>query len=393
MQSDYDDASDRIPVRTLLSTVGMSLVGWLKKANIEFSDQNRLAILNSLGALDPVEMTCGAEINTLALALRKRAFRYIDRVEFLTSDTDGGRLMGNILKAYVEKHAEEKLGRKLTVDVHIIEGLVPEDGRRFVREGLPNLINVICKRWQEELGNYRSIAIDATGGFKAQIAIATLMGQVLGVEVLYKYETFSSVEILPPLPVEVKLDIWRKHAMALERLATKSVIEVKEEPVWFIAARNDLGYVFFDKLKDGNSWFISLSVAGHVLHSTLKTKYGFEVELPADREGDAEVSWEDKNYGKGRHPEASAIIDKLIEKCRYITRVTVHYRHPAGEFRTKAWLGTPPTGEKHSVNIKLGAGGKTSNALLSFTKKYDDLTPVELAAIVDDINAILEEIA
>lgn len=53
---------------------------------------------------------------------------------------------------------------------------------------------------QEE---HPKVFIDATGGYKAQIAIAVMFGQALGVDVIYKHESFGNIIDFPPMPVSL----------------------------------------------------------------------------------------------------------------------------------------------------------------------------------------------
>src|SRR5437773_1205753 len=53
-------------------------------------------------------------------------------------------------------------------------------------------------------------ALNATGGYKAQIAVAVLLGQALGVPVYYKHELFSEIIAFPPLPVALDFEVWMR---------------------------------------------------------------------------------------------------------------------------------------------------------------------------------------
>jgi hypothetical protein len=78
--------------------------------------------------------------------------------------------------------------------------------RDFRTHGLRNLVRRLC----EVLRNHTPAvcAINATGGYKAQIAVAVLLGQTLGVPVFYKHELFDEVIAFPPLPVAWDMDVW-----------------------------------------------------------------------------------------------------------------------------------------------------------------------------------------
>jgi hypothetical protein len=72
-------------------------------------------------------------------------------------------------------------------------------------------------------GGPEFVAIDATGGYKAQIAVAVVLGQALGIPVFYKHERFNETIAFPPLPVSLDYTLLGAHAdllAAVERNAT-----------------------------------------------------------------------------------------------------------------------------------------------------------------------------
>ena len=65
-------------------------------------------------------------------------------------------------------------------------------------------------------------AINATGGYKAPIAVAVLLGQALGVPVYYKHELFSEIIAFPPLPVALDFEVWMRVSGTLFELERSS---------------------------------------------------------------------------------------------------------------------------------------------------------------------------
>src|SRR5438093_1489422 len=81
-----------------------------------------------------------------------------------------------------------------------------------------NLAKAVCQIIRDHGAS--SCAINATGGYKAQIAIAVLMGQALGVPVYYKHERFDEIIAFPPMPVALDFEVWMRLSgllFALER--------------------------------------------------------------------------------------------------------------------------------------------------------------------------------
>ncbi|MEA2059529.1 MAG: hypothetical protein U9P10_03190 [Thermodesulfobacteriota bacterium] len=56
------------------------------------------------------------------------------------------------------------------------------------------------------------ILINATGGYKAQISFAGMIGQALDIPVCYMFERFAEVIELPPQPVSLDLGFWIENA-------------------------------------------------------------------------------------------------------------------------------------------------------------------------------------
>lgn len=210
-----------MPRHTLICTVGTSLFGNLARLSERTPDNpsnwrairqaydkgewNKLA--RELVTLDPTARLCGAEINTIA-EIGKRDRLALERIFFLVSDTPDGKNTGKLLQAYCEQRTD--LGLR-AVDYCVIEQLQDERPKDFKQHGLRNLVRLAgeCIR---KAGGPAHVAIDATGGYKAQIAIAVLLGQVLNIPVSYRHERFSEMIDFPPLPISFDYAILARNA-------------------------------------------------------------------------------------------------------------------------------------------------------------------------------------
>ncbi|GIW05633.1 MAG: hypothetical protein KatS3mg060_0438 [Dehalococcoidia bacterium] len=221
------------PRDTVICTVGTSLLTNLRTAPasppanwsvIQSAYQGRewRRLGRELAALDPRDRLCGAEINTLE-EIRAKSWIEPRRLIFLVSDTDDGRAMGNVLEAYCQTR------RDLAVQAHsvVVEGLQDARPSEFKSRGLRNLVRAIGEQVAKFGADH--VVIDATGGYKAQIALAVVMGQVLSIPVLYKHERFSTIIDFPPLPIAFDYDFLGKQAdllVAFGRGATLTASEV-----------------------------------------------------------------------------------------------------------------------------------------------------------------------
>lgn len=201
-----------MPCNTLICTVGTSLYSNLNK--LEATDSLRKAydkrdqreIVALLLKKEPSENICGAEINTIE-QVRKKNWLDLQNLHFLVSDTEDGRNIGRILTDY---HKERK-DLDLNVEFHVVDKLQDKDTKAFKLEGLRNLVRKAGDIIQR-IGGTQFAAFDATGGYKAQIAIAVVMGQTLNMKVFYKHEKFHEIIDFPPLPICFDYNILGENA-------------------------------------------------------------------------------------------------------------------------------------------------------------------------------------
>ena len=223
---------------TLLCTVGTSLFGNLGRLSeggpdgppnwqalrqaYDKGEWNKLA--RELATLPPAARVCGAEINTVE-EVRKKSWLALEHLVFLVSDTPHGENTGKVLQAYFRQRRE--LGLR-AVDCCVVEDLQDERPKDFKQHGLRNLVRR-AGEFIQKAGGPDYVAIDATGGYKAQIAIALLVGQALNIPVSYKHERFSEIIDFPPLPISFDYRILARNADLLtdfERNAVLSSAEV-----------------------------------------------------------------------------------------------------------------------------------------------------------------------
>lgn len=215
---------------TIICTVGTSLLTNLKRLEPKndaekslkraFENSKAHDIVTALLVFQPTEQICGAEINTITalVKIRERYNLNLRNFIFVVSDTKDGMLMGQILNEYVSK-AWKQLGldQEPLCEQHTVEGLQDERPWDFKHYGLRNLIRQISAAVQAA-GGLASCVIDATGGYKAQIAIAVMFGQMTGIPVFYKHERFNQIIDFPPMPVNFDFSMYEEYFDLLYRL-------------------------------------------------------------------------------------------------------------------------------------------------------------------------------
>lgn len=157
--------------------------------------------------VDPAKRLCGAEINTIQ-EIKGKNWLSLENIIFLVSDTPNGKNTGEVLQHYFRNRNDLSLR---VVEYRIVDQLQDERPKDFKIHGLRNLVRNIGD-YIQRFGGPDYLAIDATGGYKAQIAIAVIVGQALNIPVLYKHERFSEIIDFPPLPITFDHDILARNA-------------------------------------------------------------------------------------------------------------------------------------------------------------------------------------
>src|SRR5262249_45873878 len=108
------------------------------------------------------------------------------------------------------------------------------------------------------------------GGYKAQVAVAVLLGQALGIDVYYMHERFSEIIAFPPLPVALDFEVWmRASGMLLD-------LERSPDPIPFRGHAEDWDERFESLVErvpiDGED-YLELSPAGQIFHETFHERF------------------------------------------------------------------------------------------------------------------------
>ena len=152
-----------------------------------------------------------AEINAMTKFLEAGE---VSLAYLLHTDTPIGRCCAKALHAFLnEKDVECRLVE--------IEGYA--GGPKTFRRGLANLVTVLSRI----LVSHKKVRLCATGGYKPESAIVSILGFIHRVPVYYIHATFNQVIHLPSLPIEWKCKV-RKHTEAIEELMARESISRKE---------------------------------------------------------------------------------------------------------------------------------------------------------------------
>ncbi|MCS6859774.1 MAG: putative CRISPR-associated protein [Abditibacteriales bacterium] len=172
-------------MRTILTTVGTSLLTNAKRdLKVEQPDGQQMA--NYVRHTPPEKAS--AETNSLSRLLREN-----DRIVFLHSQTEEGKQCADTLRGHYEKQGYGAELREVP-DLTYTES-------RFKMRGLRSLVTTLIDLIRRERQQNREVLVNATGGFKAEIAYATLVGLLFDVPVYYIHEAFRDIIEMPPTPI------------------------------------------------------------------------------------------------------------------------------------------------------------------------------------------------
>lgn len=199
-------------MRTIITTVGTSLLTnrdgrpWQGRG---FKDLLPDPTVVAAWLQDADPRRASAELHTwFRLGLFERPAR--ERVRLIHSHTPEGQFCAECLRDHAQRHGLDAALVDIT-ELHYTDAATFNRGlRQLVRE-LADQIR--AARQQGE------VALAATGGFKAEIAVANLVGALLDTPVYYIYEQFEQLVKLEPLPITLQ-DDWLQQGPGAKLLRT-----------------------------------------------------------------------------------------------------------------------------------------------------------------------------
>jgi putative CRISPR-associated protein (TIGR02619 family) len=296
---------------TLICTVGTSLfesnLKWLREKAKKFPDtvpnnwkalveayesSNWKALAQELLEIKPSERVCGAEINAIE-EIRQKKWLSLEKLYFLVSDTPMGTNTGRVLTEYFKQRSDLKL-KKNDVAYKTVEKLQDKMPKDFRTHGLRNLVRAIGE-YLQRMGGTEKVAIDATGGYKAQIAIAVVIGQALNIPVYYKHERFSEIIDFPPMPVTLDYEILAEHADILTDFERNEVFSASE-----LGEISERLQVFLNEVEIDGEPVYELNAIGQVYLTGFRLRYYQQrVELVKAENRKAPTFGDDHHYPTG----------------------------------------------------------------------------------------------
>ena len=304
-------------MRVLLNSVGISLLSHWKDLSENLSDASRRQIVAGLKRLPHNDRRMGAELSSIHSIAEQGEIERGDKVYFLVSDTRQGRFIGRLLNEVLSEWGYR------TAEPVLIKGLQGDNPHAFER-GLRNLVRQIAALYRFHRSEGDEVLLNATGGYKAQISFAGLIGQVFGIPVFYQFEDFPRAIKLPPLPVSFDLNDWLsyRHVFdALERGDGGEPLHANDSRLRELPQKLRV-------LLDQSQGLVTLNALGELYHQGFCDRFAAAKALLLPRDSSIppeqkKIQYEDKNHGK--HPGLQEYLERVVKKS-YVTRIqTVRY--------------------------------------------------------------------
>ncbi len=316
-------------IDTLICTVGTSLLTnlsrWPQSPLRESVDKRDVNGTVKELLLEPDACRCCAELNSIASIVKHQYLCDHRRCVFLVSDSDEGRFIGDVLKDYTGSEKSSLHFRD--VEFLVIGELCDTDINRFRDRGLKNLVKLISK--EVRCWGKNRILINATGGYKAQISFAGMIGQALGIAVAYMHERFSDIIILPPLPLNLDMNFYLQYAEEFFDLNQGTSI-----PEEHYLERDSRFESLIESISNKGETFTSLSVSGQLFYEKFTEIFSGEKEKllpPSCRSASEEKSRFFEDNDGGEHTGLVSYLDRVCREPFVKSVTTVCYNRDANE--------------------------------------------------------------
>jgi putative CRISPR-associated protein (TIGR02619 family) len=194
-------------MRTILTTTGISLLtNATRELKIPRSSITEEDLRHFFEKVGPKEAS--AETNSLLKVATPD-----DEIVLLYTNTPEGIRCVRQVQNYLESQGWNQL--------RLCQLILEQNEAQFERQGLRHLVDTLIGEITKAQQQRREVIINATGGFKAEIAYTTMVGMIFQVPVKYIYQDFQQPITFPALPVTWNIDLLLEYDHFFEWIDTE----------------------------------------------------------------------------------------------------------------------------------------------------------------------------
>lgn len=238
-------------MRTIITTTGTSLLGntarELQKHQSLVTDDELQDFFDRAGAVK-----ASAETNSLPKIATPD-----DEIVMLYTNTPEGARCAKQIEKYLNKQGWKEL--------RTCQLSLQQNEDQFERYGLRNLVDILVDEIGKAQRNNREVIINATGGFKAEIAYTTMVGMIFQVPVKYIYQDFQKPITFPALPIVWNIDLLLEYESFFLWLDAEPRQQIDVEKRLKSVAETDRDRILQILLPPDAEDFVFLSPAGEIL--------------------------------------------------------------------------------------------------------------------------------
>lgn len=236
-------------MRTIITTTGTSLLGQATRLLSKKPDEITEADLAHVFEQTTIEKAC-AETNSLSKIADSK-----DKIILLHTHTTEGKLCAQAVA--------NKLAKDDWNDVELQQIELVDDEAQFERKGLRELVNTLIERITKAQRDKQEVIINATGGYKAQIAYTTMVGTIFQVPVKYIHQNFARPITFPALPVTWNTDLLLQYQDFFSWIDSEPrQNEEVEQRIGYLPDKDAISSLLLSPDEEG---YVFLSAAGDVL--------------------------------------------------------------------------------------------------------------------------------
>lgn len=353
-------------------TIPPTLVAAAGRLAAAYDSKDWSAVATALAEFPNDARLCGAEVNSIASLIKHHYTPSNAAIFFFHSDTDDGRHIAEVLVHLFRHHGHDP------VEAVAVPDLQDRDAKRFRTKGLRNLAKLLCRKVRDY--SPAACAINATGGYKAQIAVAVLLGQALGIPVYYMHERFSEIIAFPPMPVALDFEVWMRASGML------SALERSADPI--AAARFDQEWderyeSLVDRVSIDETDYLELSPTGQIFHETFRQRFRTDRDrvLPSAAPRKLPPVLHDHGVINLLHDELLRYLNDVTQDVPQVVRCVTNYCNP----------NLPETTRFRETRGQVEGVYSDGTRTVKFLVETTANTPGQHAAVVAALNDWLEQ--